>query len=163
VLLDATQSPSGGFSPEELRQSISAFVNQVLNTEGIEIDEAVRRDWRQNLGAAVNKWLGSVVAVAVVCLVALIDFAVFRNMNKLANYLNPSRLAVTEAVFGVLLAALAVELMVRGLAAMGVIGAIPLRLWCGLFRFRHTKRGAVQDLRTAPLLGDAQLDRMRRC
>ncbi len=62
LLLDATRSPSSGFSPEELRQSISAFVNQVLNTEGIEIDEAVRRDWRQNLGAAISEWLGSVVA-----------------------------------------------------------------------------------------------------
>jgi len=49
---------------------------------------------------------------------------IFRNMNKLAKYLDPSRLAVTEAVFGVLLAALAVQLMLDGLHDLGIISIL---------------------------------------
>jgi multiple antibiotic resistance protein len=45
-------------------------------------------------------------------------------MDKLARHLDPSRLAVTEAIFGVLLAALAVQLMVDGLAEIGIISGV---------------------------------------
>ena len=72
----------------------------------------------------VNSVLSGVVLIAIVLLVGAIDFAVFRNMDKLAKHLDPSRLAVTEAVFGVLLAALAVQLMVEGLADLGIITAL---------------------------------------
>ena len=64
------------------------------------------------------------IVIGLVLLVGALDFAVFRNMDKLSKYLDPSRLAITEAVFGVLLAALAVQLMVDGLAEMGVITAV---------------------------------------
>ena len=57
-------------------------------------------------------------------LVGAIDFAVFRNMDKLAQHLDPSRLAIAEAIFGVLLAALAVQLMVDGLAELVIITAV---------------------------------------
>jgi small neutral amino acid transporter SnatA (MarC family) len=40
------------------------------------------------------------------------------------NWLDKSRLAVTEAVFGVLLAALAVQLVLQGLADLGVIDLV---------------------------------------
>ena len=63
------------------------------------------------------------VLVALVLLVGALDWLVFSNMDKLANYLDPSRLAVTEAIFGVLLAALAVQLMVDGLADLGIISS----------------------------------------
>lgn len=59
-----------------------------------------------------------------VLLVGAIDFAVFRNMDKLAKHLEPSRLVITEAVFGVLLAALAIQLMVDGLAELGVVTTV---------------------------------------
>ncbi len=72
----------------------------------------------------IDSVLAGIIAVATVLLVALIDFAVFRNIDKLTKHLNPSRLAVTEAVFGVLLAALAIQFMVVGLSDMGVIAAI---------------------------------------
>lgn len=72
----------------------------------------------------IGSVLMGIVMIGLVLLVAAIDFAVFRNMDKLAKHLDPSRLAVTEAVFGVLLAALAVQLMVDGLAALGVIAAV---------------------------------------
>jgi multiple antibiotic resistance protein len=45
-------------------------------------------------------------------------------MNKIAKFLDPSRLAVTEAVFGVLLAALAVQLILDGLHDLGIISIL---------------------------------------
>ena len=62
-----------------------------------------------------------VILLALVLIVCAIDWLVFMNMDKLAKHLDPSRLAVTEAVFGVLLAALAVQLMLDGLHYLGVI------------------------------------------
>ena len=72
----------------------------------------------------VDSILFGLIVVGIVLLVGAIDFAVFRNIDKLAKHLDPSRLAITEAVFGVLLAALAVQLMVDGLAELGVITAV---------------------------------------
>lgn len=72
----------------------------------------------------IDSLLMGVVVVGLVLLVGAIDFAIFRNMDKLARHLDPSRLAVTEAVFGVLLAALAVQLMVDGLGALGIISVV---------------------------------------
>ncbi len=69
----------------------------------------------------VDSVLMGVILVGIVLLVGAIDFAVFRNMDKLAKHLDPSRLAITEAVFGVLLAALAVQLMVDGMGDLGII------------------------------------------
>lgn len=62
--------------------------------------------------------------VGLVLLMAVIDWAVFSNIDKLTKHLDPSRLAVTEAVFGVLLAALAVEMAVKGMADLGIISLI---------------------------------------
>ena len=65
-----------------------------------------------------------VILVALVLLMGLIDWLVFTNIDKLAKHLDPSRLAVTEAVFGVLLAALAVQLMLDGLHDLGIISML---------------------------------------
>ena len=73
----------------------------------------------------VDSVLMGVILVGVVLLVGAIDFAVFRNMDKLSKHLDPSRLAITEAVFGVLLAALAVQLMVDGMAVLGIFDLVP--------------------------------------
>ena len=72
----------------------------------------------------VDSILMGVILVGLVLLVGVIDWVLFRNMNKLAQYLDPSRLAVTEAVFGVLLAALAVQLMLDGLHDLGIISIL---------------------------------------
>jgi multiple antibiotic resistance protein len=64
------------------------------------------------------------IVIGLVLLVGAIDFAVFRNMDKLAKHLDPSRLVITEVVFGVLLAALAIQLMVDGLAELGVVSVV---------------------------------------
>ena len=66
----------------------------------------------------------AIILVVLVLLVGGIDWLVFHNMDRLSKHLDPSRLAVTEAVFGVLLAALAVQLMVDGLAELGIINLI---------------------------------------
>ena len=72
----------------------------------------------------VDSILMGVILVGLVLLVGVIDWVLFRNMNMLAQYLDPSRLAVTEAVFGVLLAALAVQLMLDGLHDLGIISIL---------------------------------------
>ncbi len=72
----------------------------------------------------VDSILMGVILVALVLLVGAIDWLVFRNMNTISKYLDPTRLAVTEAVFGVLLAALAVQLMLDGLHDLGIISLL---------------------------------------
>lgn len=67
--------------------------------------------------------LETLIVVALVLIVGLIDLILFRNVETVAKFMDESKMAVTEAVFGVLLAALAVELAVRGLVELGVITA----------------------------------------
>ncbi len=64
-----------------------------------------------------------IVLIGVVLLVGLIDLILFRNIEAVSKFMDPAKMAVTEAVFGVLLAALAVQMMVVGLAELGVITA----------------------------------------
>ena len=59
--------------------------------------------------------LGLLVAVLA------LDVAVFRWANRVSDHLDESRMLVTEKVFGVLLAALAVQLMLDGLDSVGVL------------------------------------------
>lgn len=62
-----------------------------------------------------------VIVISLVLIMGVIDILVFRNLDSLAEHLDPSRLAVTEAVFGVLLTALAVQQMLDGLQELGII------------------------------------------
>lgn len=50
-----------------------------------------------------------------------IDVAVFRWANRVSKHLDRTRMLLTEKVFGFLLAALAVQLALNGLADLGVI------------------------------------------
>jgi multiple antibiotic resistance protein len=72
----------------------------------------------------IDSILYALIVIGLVLLVGALDFAVFRNMDKLARHLDPSRLVITEAVFGVLLSALAVQLFVDGLGELGIIAAV---------------------------------------
>jgi multiple antibiotic resistance protein len=72
----------------------------------------------------IDTVLYGAIVIGLVLLVGLIDFVVFRNMDKLSKHLDPSRLVITEVIFGVLLTALAVQLMLDGLAALGIIEMI---------------------------------------
>ena len=65
----------------------------------------------------------SVVAVFVGILIVILalDVVVFRWAVQVSSHLDPSRMLVTEKVFGFLLAALAVQLALNGLSDVGVI------------------------------------------
>ena len=69
----------------------------------------------------IDSLVMGVILIGLILIVGALDWLIFRNMDKLAKHLDPSRLAVTEAVFGVLLAALAVQLMLDGLADLGIL------------------------------------------
>jgi multiple antibiotic resistance protein len=73
---------------------------------------------------------GEVVSIAsaglvlgLVLLVGAFDYLVFANIDKISKRLNPVSLVISEVVFGILLTAVAVELMVFGLGSLGIIAA----------------------------------------
>jgi small neutral amino acid transporter SnatA (MarC family) len=73
---------------------------------------------------------GEVVSIAsgalvlgLVALVAAFDYLIFTNIDKISKRLNPVSLIISEVVFGILLTAVAVQLMVFGLASLGIISA----------------------------------------
>jgi small neutral amino acid transporter SnatA (MarC family) len=61
------------------------------------------------------------LVIALLALVLLIDVVVFRWANHVSKHLDQNRMLVTEKVFGFLLAALAIQLVLDGLADLGVI------------------------------------------
>jgi small neutral amino acid transporter SnatA (MarC family) len=63
----------------------------------------------------------SAVVVGILVVVLALDVVVFRWAVKVSDHLDPSRMLVTEKVFGFLLAALAVQLALNGLSDVGVI------------------------------------------
>jgi multiple antibiotic resistance protein len=65
------------------------------------------------------------LAVGILAVVLLIDIAVFRWANQVSAKLDENRMVVTEKVFGFLIAAIAVQLILDGLASAGVISAVP--------------------------------------
>jgi small neutral amino acid transporter SnatA (MarC family) len=61
------------------------------------------------------------VVLGLLALVLALDVVVFRWANRVSDHLDESRMLVTEKIFGVLLAALAIQLMLDGLHSVGVI------------------------------------------
>ena len=61
------------------------------------------------------------VVVGILIVILALDVLVFRWAVQVSSHLDPSRMLVTEKVFGFLLAALAVQLMLDGLSDVGVI------------------------------------------
>jgi multiple antibiotic resistance protein len=61
------------------------------------------------------------VVVGILIVIFAIDVATFRLAVQVSNHLDASRMLVTEKVFGFLLAALAVQLVLNGLSDVGVI------------------------------------------
>ena len=61
------------------------------------------------------------MVLGVLALVLALDVAVFRLANRASDHLDESRMLVTEKIFGILLAALAVQLVLDGLHSVGVI------------------------------------------
>jgi small neutral amino acid transporter SnatA (MarC family) len=64
------------------------------------------------------------VAIATLAVVLLIDVVVFRWANQVSAKLDENRMLVTEKVFGFLIAAIAVQLILDGLASAGVIAPV---------------------------------------
>jgi small neutral amino acid transporter SnatA (MarC family) len=64
------------------------------------------------------------VAVGVLVVVLALDVAIFRWAVQVGSKLDASRMLLTEKIFGFLLAALAVQLALNGLADVGVIHLI---------------------------------------
>ncbi|HKV67663.1 MAG TPA: MarC family protein [Gaiellales bacterium] len=56
--------------------------------------------------------------------VLVLDIVVLAAANRVSSHLDPARMLVTEKVFGFLLAALAVQLALNGLADIGLIHAV---------------------------------------
>ena len=64
------------------------------------------------------------IVLALLAAVLAIDVAVFRWANRVSEHLDESRMLVTEKVFGFLLAALAVQLILDGLVDVGALHLI---------------------------------------
>ena len=64
------------------------------------------------------------VVVGLLALMLVIDYFVFRWANGVSKHLDESRMLITEKVFGFLLAALGVQLILDGLSDVGVINLI---------------------------------------
>lgn len=65
-----------------------------------------------------------VLVLGLVLLVGAFDYLIFANIDKLSKRLNPVSLIISEVVFGILLTAVAVQLIVFGLGALGIIAAV---------------------------------------
>jgi len=66
---------------------------------------------------------GAALVVGLVLLVGAFDHLLFTNMDRLASRLSPTGLVVSEVVFGILLTAVAVQLVVFGLRSLGIVAA----------------------------------------
>jgi small neutral amino acid transporter SnatA (MarC family) len=64
------------------------------------------------------------LAIGILAVVLLIDVVVFRFANRVSTKLDENRMLVTEKVFGFLIAAIAVQLILDGLATAGVIAPV---------------------------------------
>lgn len=65
------------------------------------------------------------LVLGLVLLVGAFDYSIFANIDKLSKRLSPVSLIISEVVFGILLTAVAVQLIVYGLGSLGIIAAIP--------------------------------------
>ena len=61
------------------------------------------------------------MVLGVLALVLALDAGVFRLANRASEHLDESRMLITEKIFGILLAALAVQLVLDGLDSVGII------------------------------------------
>lgn len=61
------------------------------------------------------------MVLGVLAVVLALDVAVFRLANRASDHLDESRMLVTEKIFGILLAALAVQLVLDGFDSLGLI------------------------------------------
>jgi small neutral amino acid transporter SnatA (MarC family) len=112
------QNGNGGGHPVQGRDPLQVAVfplavPYLLNPAGIVV--------LVTLSAEAGSLAVSAVAVGVLIVVLALDVVVFRWAVQVSSRLDASRMLVTEKVFGFLLAALAVQLVLNGLSDVGVI------------------------------------------
>ena len=112
------ESGSGGSHPAADRDpmQVAIFplaVPYLLNPAGIVV--------LVTLSAEAASLAVLAVGVGVLVVVLALDIAIFRGAVQVSSKLDAGRMLVTEKVFGFLLAALAVQLALNGLADVGVI------------------------------------------
>jgi small neutral amino acid transporter SnatA (MarC family) len=73
--------------------------------------------------AEVVSVTGAALVLGLVLLVGAFDYLIFANIDKLSKRLSPIGLIISEVVFGILLTAVAVQLIVFGLGSLGIIAA----------------------------------------
>ena len=73
------------------------------------------------LSAEADSFAVFAMVLGVLAVVLALDVAVFRWANRVSDHLDESRMLVTEKIFGVLLAALAVHFVLDGLDSVGII------------------------------------------
>jgi multiple antibiotic resistance protein len=73
------------------------------------------------LSAESDSFAVFAMVLGVLALVLALDVAVFRFANRVSDHLDETLMLVTEKIFGFLLAALVVQLMLDGLHSVGVI------------------------------------------
>jgi multiple antibiotic resistance protein len=61
------------------------------------------------------------LVLGLILLVGLFDLVVFSNIDKLSKRMNPTTRIISEVVFGILLTALTMEMVVKRLASFGII------------------------------------------
>jgi multiple antibiotic resistance protein len=71
--------------------------------------------------AQVNELLPFGILIAMILVVAVIDYLVLANAHRADNVLTAERIMVAEKILGIFLAALSVQLILNGLAEVGVI------------------------------------------
>jgi small neutral amino acid transporter SnatA (MarC family) len=109
---DGDARPVSGRDPERVAASPLA-VPYLLNPAGIVV--------LVTLSAEASSAAVVAIAVGVLVVVLALDAVVFRWAVQVSSKLDAGRMLVTEKVFGFLLAALAVQLVLNGLSDVGVI------------------------------------------
>lgn len=64
------------------------------------------------------------LVAGLILLVGAFDYLVFTNIDALAKRMKPASLIISEVVFGILLTAVAVQLIFSGLVKMGIITSV---------------------------------------
>ena len=71
----------------------------------------------------VQDLMMALLLIAMIVVIALIDLGVLYSADRVAKYLSHATVELLERVLGILLGALAIELIVVGLATLGIIGS----------------------------------------
>ena len=116
VLGNGSEKGEGSPVPDEDPMRVAVFplaVPYLLNPAGIVV--------LVTTSAEASSVAVSAVVLGVLAVILAIDVAAFRWAVRVSSHLDAGRMLVTEKIFGFLLAALGVQLVLNGLSDVGVI------------------------------------------